>query len=190
MTTEDSNAGRPPDDLDRYKSGDRPAFQRLWECHVLDFTRSLRRWLGNDNHATDDLLNDTAVKLLTPAVYTKYDREKPWAAWAFRVMRNLTIDFLRKRSRSHLVATDIEVLVDPSPTLREPGLSADLSVCMDRLPTRLRELMAQRYLEGKRQTEIAAEMSLSTPTVSKNLEKARSLLAECLKEKGHGDWIR
>lgn len=190
MTTEASNAGRPLDDLDRYRNGDSPAFLRLWEHHRDDFSRWLRRRLGKDGHAADDLLNDTAVKLLTPAVYAKYDRDKPWGGWAFTVLRNLTTDFLRKRARSNAVAIDPESLADPDTGIQDDGLADDLHACLEGLPGRLRDLMVQRYLEGKQQTDIAADMTLSPATVSKNLDKARSLLAECLKDKGHGGRLR
>ena len=190
MTTEASNAGRPLDDLDRYRNGDRQAFLRLWGRHCDDFARWLRRWLGKDSHAADDLLNDTAVKLLTLSVCAKYNREKPWGGWAFTILRNLTIDFLRKRARSAAVGVSPESLADTDSWNEETSLADDLHACLEGLPGRLRELMVQRYLEGKQQTSIAADLALSPATVSKNLDKARMLLADCLKTKGHGGRLR
>jgi RNA polymerase sigma factor (sigma-70 family) len=190
MTTEASNAGHTLDDLDRYRSGDPSAFLRLWERHRDVFVGWLRRHLGRDEHAAEDLLNDTAAKLVTLDVRAQYDREKPWGGWAFTILRNLTIDFLRRRARGDTVALDPEFLPDPDSCVDDDGLAEDLHACLEALSARLREVMVQRYLEDKQQTDIARDMALSTATVSKNLEKARTLLAQCLEEKGHGDRLR
>jgi RNA polymerase sigma-70 factor (ECF subfamily) len=190
MTTEASNPDRPLDDLDRYRDGDQAAFLRLWERHLDDFARWLRRRLGKDEHAAEDLLNDTVVKLVTPGVRSKYDRNKPWGGWAFKILCNLTIDFLRRRVRAGAVTLEPESLADPDLCVTDDGFAEDLHVCLKGLSPRLRELMVQRYLEGRQQTDIARDMALSTATVSKNLDKARILLARCLEEKGHGGRLR
>jgi RNA polymerase sigma-70 factor (ECF subfamily) len=190
MTTDASNTEPVLDDLDRYKNGDQPAFLRLWEHHHDVFAGWLRRHLGKDDHAAEDLLSDTAVKLITPAIRAKYDREKPWGGWAFKILRNLTIDFLRKRTRTGAVVFDTELHPDPDSCVDDDGLAESLHECLGALSARLRELMVQRYLEDRQQTDIAREMGLSTATVSKNLEKARTLLAQCLEDKGYGDHLR
>jgi RNA polymerase sigma-70 factor (ECF subfamily) len=193
MARDASNAGHIPDDLDRYRDGDQAAFLRLWDNHRDDFVGWLRRHLGGDEFAAEDLLNDTAAKLVTPAIRATYDRRKPWGGWAFTILRNLTVDFLRRRIwriKREAVALNPLFLPDPDSSVDDDGLAEDLHTCLGALPARLREMMVQRFLEDKQQTEIARDMSLSTATVSKNLEKARNLLAECLEEKGHGDRLR
>jgi RNA polymerase sigma factor (sigma-70 family) len=190
MSTDASNADHSPDDLDRYSSGDQAAFLRLWEHHRDNFFLWLRRRLARDEHAAEDLLNDTAVRLMTPSVRGKYDRIKPWGGWAFTILRNLTTDFLRRRAKGNTSTFDPESLADPDSSTPDDGLAEDLHRCLEGLPTRLRELMVQRFLEGKQQTDIAHDMTLSTATVSKNLETARTLLAQCLEQKGHGDRLR
>lgn len=193
MTTDASNPGNIPDDLDRYREGDQAAFLRLWDNHRDDFVGWLRRHLGGDEFAAEDLLNDTAAKLVTPEIRITYDRRKPWGGWAFTILRNLTVDFLRRRIRRirrEITALDPLLLPDPDSCTEDYGLAEDLHKCLEALPARLRELMVQRYLEDKQQTEIARDMALSTASVSKNLEKARILLAECLDDKGHGDRLR
>jgi RNA polymerase sigma factor (sigma-70 family) len=187
MTTDASGTEPAPDDLDRYKDGDQPAFLRLWEHHHDVFAGWLRRHLGRDVQAAEDLLIDTAVKLITPAIRARYNRAKPWGSWAFTILRNLTIDFLRRRTRTGAVAFDAELYPDPDSRVDEDGLAENLHACLEALSGPLRELMVKRYLEDWRQTDIAREMGLSAGTVSKNLEKARILLAQCLEDKGYGD---
>lgn len=187
MTTDASDPGEHPDDPDRYREGDRPAFARLWEQHHDDF----RFWLQKhaSRHA-EDLLGDLAVKLLLPAVHGKYDPQKPWGGWAFTVLRNLTRDFMRRLAKIDAAAADPETLSDPGAVVYDDGLAADFDACLESLPPRLRQFLVERYLEGRPQTDIAVVMAVSTATVSKSLDKARTLLAECLRGKGHGDQLR
>lgn len=187
MTTDDSNAGRVPDDLDRYREGDRSAFLRLWGQERDDFFFWLRRKVPS--HA-DDLLGDLAVKLLLPVVHAKYDRKKPWGAWAFTILRNLTTDFLRRRACGEAAALGAALLLDTESGVSDDGLAEDLDACLHGLPEGFCELLIQCHLEGKQQVEIAVEWAISAATVSKRLDKARTLLADCLKGKGHGDKLR
>lgn len=193
MTTDPPPTGQIPDDLDRYREGDQAAFLRLWDRHRDKFVVWLRRHLGRDEFAVEDLLNDTAAKLVTPDIRITYNRRKPWGGWAFTILHNLAVDFLRRRLRRmnrEFAAQDPMLLPDPDWGGDDDGLAEDLHACLEALPARLREMMVQRYLEDRQQTDIASELAISTAAVSKNLEKARILLGDCLENKGHGDRLR
>ena len=88
------------------------------------------------------------------------------------------------------MAFDTELHPDPDSRVDDDGLAESLHECLGDLSGRLRELMVQRYLEDRQQTDIARDMGLSTAMVSKNLEKARTLLVQCLENKGYGDRLR
>ncbi len=190
MSGEASQTDTNLDELDLYKSGDRLAFLGLWERHQLFFAAYVRKRMPGNEHPAEDLLQDAAAKLMDSRVRATYDRGQPWRAWVCRILHNLIVDFFRKRACCDYAPLDVETLADPAPSTQDDGLRGDLDDCLGALPPPLRDLLVRRFVDGEQQNEIARAISRSPASVSKNLDKARILLARCLEGKGHGDWLR
>src|SRR5918995_4029885 len=83
----------------RAQRGEADAFAALYEAHAAGIERFLRRHLG---HRADGQAEDLTAEVFLRAFerLDRYvDRGLPFAAWLYRLARNLLIDHLRAAPR-------------------------------------------------------------------------------------------
>jgi RNA polymerase sigma factor (sigma-70 family) len=187
----EENSQSDPELLDlqhRYKNGDGEALGLLID-RLKDNSRfQILRIMSGNEHNTEDVFSETTKKLLDPDVRARYDPARPWLPWASTVLRNTANDQCHKQADHKQETLDVDRL--PAPTPPDDDLRCDLDDCLERLPPDLRDLLVQRFLNGRRQNEIAQERHWSGSMVSRAMDRARTLLAECLRNKGHGERLR
>jgi RNA polymerase sigma-70 factor, ECF subfamily len=87
----------------------------------------------------------------------------------------------RRRREARLTLLPAELLDQSAPTPAEPTEHLDaLREAIDRLPTRLRQVVLMHYLEETSVRDVAALLSTSVKTVEGRLYRARRLLRERL----------
>lgn len=102
-------------------------------------------------------------------------------AYLIRTAINLSIDAHRSKSaRGDEVAIDDLPLVDAAPGAEALLLGkerlARMTVCIERLPERTREIFLAHRLDGRSYTDIARELEISIKAVEKHVTKATMLL--------------
>lgn len=102
--------------------------------------------------------------------------------WLKGIARNICLNFFRKSKRKadqHLeaVAVLLEKMPCPLDDLRGPDL---LDGCLEKLPSRSRELIALRYEEGMESAAIGKRLGLSPEAVRITLLRIRTVLRDCL----------
>jgi RNA polymerase sigma-70 factor (ECF subfamily) len=102
--------------------------------------------------------------------------------WLKGIARNLCLNYFRKNKRKaeqHLeaVAVLLERLSCPIDNVREPEV---LDGCLEKLPSRSRELIALRYEEGMESAAIGRRLGLSPEAVRITLLRIRNVLRDCL----------
>jgi RNA polymerase sigma-70 factor (ECF subfamily) len=155
---------------------------------VLPHEAALLRYLARvwpDASEIQDIRHDAYVRILESA-----HRLRPTApkALLFSIARNLIIDRAR---RSRIVPIDLlgdldslNVLVDEVTPERRASIRQQLvrvTAAVNRLPTRCREVLWLRRVEGCSQKEIAAKLGVSEGTVEKHMMHAARLLADLLR---------
>ncbi len=126
-----------------------------------------------------------------------YDPQRRFSSWFFRIVHNVTIDYLRHKRAVTISLDELTALGHPGPTLDPLGGSpevqaerAELARALERGLGRLRpdyrEALVLRYQEGLSQPEIAEVMGLAGGTVKTYLYRGRKELAASLSADGWG----
>jgi len=152
----------------------------------LDAVYNLARWLTRDDHAAEDVAQDTYHRALR---FFHGFRGQDARAWLLTITRNASNDWLRKqRPRQGAVPFDAD-LHDPGDESMNPQRlaleRADREILMqalESLPDEFREVAVLRELEGLSYQQIAAITGAPVGTVMSRLSRARSQLQKKLGE--------
>jgi len=151
--------------------------------------------LVNDRARGEDLAQEAFARAF--ARLASYDPQRRFAAWFLQIVRNVTIDHLRRNRLSTVSLSQLEDAgyagppsgaADASPyrqAVREQ-LGRALDRALQRLRPEYREVVVLHYHEGLTNLEIAEILALPTGTVKTHLHRARKELASMLVEEGWG----
>jgi RNA polymerase sigma-70 factor (ECF subfamily) len=165
--------------------------------HVQPHEAMLRAWLQSrfgTQLDLDDLVQESFVRVLRARAGGEVRAPK---AFLFATARNLALDQLRRQG---LVATEPLVESGALFVLDEAGDVPEavarhqelllLTAAIQSLPDRCRQIFTLRKIYGRSQKEIAAELGLSTATVSAQLtiglDKCTEFFARCRRERKGG----
>lgn len=121
-----------------------------------------------------------------------FDVTRDFATWMRGIVRNKWREWLRKNRRydlgdHELARIDADIAAWQAQRLRgENSLFVDLEECLDRLPPLLRETIDEFYFQGRSGEETAGRLGLEPAAVRKRLQRARTLLKQCLESKQPG----
>ena len=154
--------------------------QRLISCQPVLYSR-IATLMGTVEGA-HDVLQNTNVALCKRA--NDYDDSRPFLAWAFVFARFEVMAWRKTQQRSHLVLDD-ELVNQFADELVEGDDScgqrlAALEQCLERLPARQRELLAERYEFNRSVQRIAARLDMSDNSVAALLYRIRRSLQTCI----------
>lgn len=165
-----------------FQDGDQGAFGDLVEVYQERFYRVSYRVLGNPEEALD-VVQDAFVKIHDRI--DTWDRESRFSSWAYRIVTNLAIDGLRRKTRERKA---VEGRAQEAPEYLEDraadGLLAEeqrelvrqVQEAIERLPDGQRAVVALRHYEGFSLKDIALVRGCALGTVKSTLHQAfRSL---------------
>lgn len=162
----------------RVQQGDREAFSELVRRHQAALYRHARS-MGMAHEAAQDLVQDACVRAF---VRIRQCRDpQRFAAWLFRIFRNLVLDFTRDVRRREV---PLEALAQTPAVEREsdPLLRDALQRALGELPELLREAFLLRH-QGEHSYEEIAELTDSrVSAVKMRVHRAREQLRAALGE--------
>lgn len=165
----------------------------LFEILVRENTDSLAAFLRaavDDPGAADDLFQETL--LVAWRRIGEYDRRRPFGAWLRGIARHLLLAHYRSAAR-RLTLPDERVIEHLDRRMAEldrlPGDTFDAKVdalrdCVERLAPLYREPVDLHYRQDRTAEWIAQRLATTKDAVQKRLQRARLLLADCLRRKG------
>jgi len=179
--------------VERCRNGHFASFNVLVERHKTGVFNVALRMLGHYEDASD-VMQDAFIKAFENL--RTFEGRSSFRTWLYSILIRQCLTFRRKR----LVATNRTVSFDE--TVQNPGQRSRLSKPdsnpvtttirkeqMDRLSQEVTALSTQyratfvlRDLEGLTYAEIARALGISTGTVKSRIHRARSILAERLKD--------
>jgi len=148
-----------------------PAIQRYVSYHIPDY------------HAVQDVMQKTAVALWKKA--GEYETGSDFQRWAVTVARYEVLLARRAVARGRLVLTDdlcerVEARAGGMTFDRIEGERRALSTCLARLSVRQRDVLKERYAEGKTCARIARERGANQGQVRTQLCRIRAALRRCI----------
>ena len=157
---------------------DRRAFATLVELHQPAVRRFfLHQTMGNEM-LTDDLAQETFIKLYYS--FRQYKGLSSLSTYLYRIAYNVFHDHLRRHS--------LEDTTDQMPdhaTESDTDTAIDLAHALQQLSPVERAAVSLHYIEGHRVEDVAQILSMPTGTAKSHLSRARSKLAQYLKNNGY-----
>ncbi len=152
----------------------------LVKQHRVRAFHFMLQMVGNREDAMD-LTQEAFLK-----VHSNWDRRDPdrsLVPWFYRILRNVAIDHLRRRSSRKEYA--LENMIEPStesslPLARQLELRTRIWEAIGKLPDEQREVVILRDVHGMTYAEIGSTVDVPTTTVTSRLHHAREKLRQDL----------
>jgi RNA polymerase sigma-70 factor (ECF subfamily) len=164
-----------------------PEPNRDFLAYLLPNQQAIRNFIYSihpDAGDLDDIMQDTAVSLWEK--FETFDHDRKFLPWAMRLAYFEVLRFRKKRSRDRLVfsAELVDMLAAESSDndIAEPTRLA-LESCLCRLDPRSRAVIEARYGRGASISELASTRQESVHRLYRLLEKVRSMLVSCVRQK-------
>lgn len=171
--------------VDAHRSGDIQAFEELVREHKDSLIGHAMRKLSCDTSA-EDALQETLIR--AHRALPRFDGEYRLGPWLHRIMENVCVDELNRRTRDFKkfdrVAT-LEPTVTSSPSPEdELGLNTNhesLNSAIDELGSSYRDAIIGRFVEDLSYDQIASQTGISEQNVRRRVSRARATLRTTLK---------
>lgn len=168
------------------RSSQRTAFERQLLPH-LDAAFNLARWLAQNEHDAEDLVQEAYLRALQ--FFDGYHSDSSGRAWLLKIVRNTFLTWrAQNRKLRNQAAFDEKIHSDPHESTgpvveaiktEDRGLVRD---ALEKLPLEFREILVLRDLEGLSYNEIGAVTDLPLGTVMSRIARARERLKRLLAE--------
>jgi RNA polymerase sigma-70 factor (ECF subfamily) len=170
-------ASQDPADTGTPRTAAFACVSRAWTAHEAELRGFLRHRLG-DEHAAEDLLQDTFIKAMRAGQgFCSLDNPR---AWLFRVARNAMTDRFRGAKALEPLEQHAESLTlvetDPAPPVDE--LTSCLARVISELAPEDADVLRACEIEGLTQRAFAESRGLSLAAVKSRLLRARQRLRD------------
>lgn len=160
-------------------SGDCDAFSQIVDRYRRRAFLAALSIVGNEQDALD-LSQDAFIRAYR--FLKRFDVERPFYPWFYRILKNRCLSFLRKRKRRAEVS--IESFFDLSAAEVDRDRLRLVRECVQMLPEHQQELLQLRYYQGYSYQEIADMLEKPIGSIMSGLYYARQKLKGALEEKG------
>ena len=152
---------------------------------LLAFIRSLTR----NEALVDDVFQETM--LIAWRRLDAYDRERPFGPWLRGIAHKVALAQFRKHRREQPVEPPVvEALEQKIGGLEQHALEGHrmpgeaLKECVSRLPGAFRDAIELTYRGDRSVAQAASAADVGVEAMKKRLQRARAMLADCLRGKG------
>jgi len=164
--------------LERLKSGDEKAFERLYWNYSPQIFRKLLK-LVKKEEIGEELLQDVFLRIWEKR--ETIDTEKSFRSYLYRIAQNLVTDLFRRAAYDrklldHLIAASTELYNPIEDKINTEGGNAVLQLAIDTLPPQRRKVYTLCKIEGKSYEEVSVLLGISTSTISDHIVKATKSL--------------
>ena len=171
--------------------GDEKAYSKLTQKYQKPLYFHVSKMIRDPDFA-EDLVQDIFLKAFKSL--KNYKNDHAFSTWLYRIARNHTIDYLRKKKIETLsihvddydeMHASIQI-ADESSFTDQPMIRRErrnkVYEAIYQLPEKYRDIIIKRHIEEKSYQEIAAEIDIPLGTVKAHLFRARELLYKYMKD--------
>jgi RNA polymerase sigma-70 factor (ECF subfamily) len=172
----------------RWKRGDKKAFEEIVR-HFMNEAYMVAYGFVSNREDARDLSQDAFIKAYQAR--DRFDPDKPFYPWFYRILKNHCLNYLKRRSRGHesLYYEDQpgkERFMTPDPTPLESLETSErhhlLRMAIARLSIEHQEVIILKNYKGCSYAEIAELLEIPVGTVMSRLYYARKMLKEIILE--------
>ena len=130
-----------------------------------------------DKAIAEDILHDAFLKILEKRQFYRYNEN--YDGWAFRITKNVLIDYYRKTKTNvnlESIKKDLDENKDETDTYKH--LIPALKEFIENLPEKYRKPLILSDIEGVKQELIAQKLGLSVSGAKSRIQRARKMLKE------------
>ena len=169
--------------VERTKSGDARSYEELVRRYERLVGRVIYPYAGSDV-AVEDLVQETFLRAYDRL--STFNPEYRFKTWLLAIANNLGIDTLRRRRDVVEFNPELHAPLTRSPEAAavEADRSRSVKDAVMMLPETYSVPLVLRYAEGLTYAEIAEILDITIPALKSRLFRARTMLAEKLKERG------
>lgn len=184
--------------FERYRRGERGAFEVLLRRHRGPLFNFVLRFTGADRERAEDVVQDAFVRVLRGG---EFDRRSRFSTWLYTIARNLCLDLVRRdrfrkgesldaplRRQEMTGATLGDRVASPAPRPDRAAAAARLRPALEealrRLPDDQREVFVLREYSGVPFKEIAERTGTNENTVKSRMRYALESMRRTLAELG------
>lgn len=168
---------------ERCKRAERPAFKELYDTYAGRLLSLCARYAGTRT-ASEDILQDSFIKIIQSFGSFKYRGPGSLYAWMSRITVNRALDSLKEDCRIHTVTIEEsragEIRLDDNEVCAVP--EEDLLRMIRELPPGYRTVFNMYALDGFSHKEIARALGIKEKSSSSQYLRARAMLAEKIKD--------
>jgi RNA polymerase sigma-70 factor (ECF subfamily) len=161
--------------VERVRSGDTAAFQRIVNATSARLVRLAARMLGNLVDA-EDVVQDAYVKAYRALMTGEFDGRANVSTWLYRIVTNQAIDAMRGRARRPKPTDTADEATSDLGSAEQKLALAELADFMSELPPDQRAALVLKAVEGLTSPEIAEVLQCSEGAVEQRLVRARTAL--------------
>jgi RNA polymerase sigma factor (sigma-70 family) len=167
--------------VNRCKSGNRQAFNELYDLYAKAmFSISMR--ILNDRNEAEDVLQEGFLQAFKNI--KDFDERVSFGSWLKRIIINRSIDVIRKQKHIFQPIEDADHLESDEPP--EENITYNVNLVKDsiqELPNGFRIVLSLYLLENFTHKEIALQLNISEGTSKSQYNRAKKKLINLIKEK-------
>ena len=168
----------------------RLAFEILARENTRMLMVYLRSLVRDDEAAIDDLFQETMI--VAWRRLGECDLDRPFGPWLRGIASRLVMAHYRRRKRAPILLQESVLSVVDRHFQNLSLLAGDtwdekvaaLRECVDALPEQQKDVIDGRYFDGIQTQVLAEQLGLTLEACKKRIQRARGMLAGCLRKKG------
>jgi RNA polymerase sigma-70 factor (ECF subfamily) len=161
--------------VERVRSGDTAAFQRIVDATSARLVRLAARMLGNVIDA-EDVVQEAYVKAYRALMTGEFDGRANVSTWLYRIVTNQSIDAMRSRKRRPPATDTADESMANLASAEQKLALTELEDWMSELPADQKAALVLKAVEGLTSPEIAEVLQCSEGAVEQRLVRARATL--------------
>ena len=179
----------------KVQRGDASAFEELVAAYEKNVYNLALRMTGSPEDA-EDMAQEAFLKAFNSIQSFRGDSK--FSVWLYRIVSNVCLDFLRKRSKRQTVSLSAEdedgeeVQIDLADTAQSPEALLEKKLTREsvqrglrQLPPDARQILLLREIQGLSYEEIGETLGLEPGTVKSRIFRARKRLCAFLLAEGN-----
>lgn len=166
------------------QKGEEDAFRFIVDRYQGKMFAYIMRLINHRDEA-HDITQDVFLK--TYKYLHRFDTERKFSSWIYRIAHNESVNWLKKKTRVKVESLDKHVedyglQLASSSNIEEQYVKAEVQnevrEAIDKLPEKYREVMILRYLEEQSYEEIGEHLNKPVNTIGTIINRAKKKLAQ------------